>query len=88
MKRATITLPDDLEADLKDFMAHQEPAPSLTRLVQVALRRFLAEKRREQALELRELRPARHPFSITVAARGSGERDVSTDHDRHLATEG
>jgi len=83
MRRATIPIPDDLEA----FIAGQEPAPSLTRLVQTALRRFLTEKRRELAVAGRDLRPARGLLKITVAAHGSGERDVSIEHDRHLTTE-
>lgn len=87
MRRATITIPDDLEADLDAFMDAQDPAPSLTRLVQAALRHFLIDKNREQALKLRELHPASQAFRLTVAPRGSGERDVSEDHDRYIADE-
>lgn len=87
MRRATITIPDDLAADLDAFLADQEPKPSLTRLMQAALRRFLEEKRREQALKRREVLPARRPLAISVAAQGSGERQVSIDHDRYLAGE-
>lgn len=88
MRRATITIPDDLEADLDAFMRRQDPAPSLTRLVQSALRRLLAEKQREQALSLRMDHSAptpRGPVRFTVAEHGSGETDVSIDHDRHFA---
>lgn len=46
MKRATITLDDELEAMLEAYRTGQEVSPSLTSLVQVALRRFLSEGRR------------------------------------------
>jgi Arc/MetJ-type ribon-helix-helix transcriptional regulator len=41
MRRATITLPDDLEAEVEEYLAKQEAPPSLTSLIQAALRRFL-----------------------------------------------
>lgn len=44
MKRATVTLTDELEAELEAYRAGQEVPPSLTSLVQVALRSFLAER--------------------------------------------
>lgn len=82
MRRATITIPDDLEAELGSYMEAQDAAPSLTGIVETALRRFLAEKR----LESRQYRPPRRPFSITPAEQGSGHHDISLDHDRYLAT--
>lgn len=45
MRRATITLPDDLEAEVEEYLAKQEAPPSLTSLIQAALRRFLGERR-------------------------------------------
>ena len=84
MRRATITLPDDLASDVDTYLSGQDPAPSLTRLVQTALRRFLDEKRREHAFEIRGFRPARSPLRLTVPHDGSGESDVSVEHDRHL----
>ena len=45
MRRATITLPDDLEAEVEAYLAEQEAPPSFTALVQAALRRFLGERR-------------------------------------------
>jgi hypothetical protein len=39
-------LPDDLEAEVEDYLADQEAPPSLAALVQAALRRFLRESRR------------------------------------------
>ena len=83
MRRATITIPDDLEDELNSYMKDQEPPPSLTGLVEIALRRFL----RERQLESLQYRPARRPLSITPSERGSGRRDVSLNHDRHLAEE-
>ena len=84
MRRATITLPDDLASDLDSFLSSQDPAPSLTRLVQTALRRFLDEKRLERAFEVREFRPAQGPLRLTIPEQGSGESDVSVEHDRYL----
>jgi len=48
MRRATITLPDDLEAEVDSYLAEQEAPPSLTALVQAALRRFLGERRSQR----------------------------------------
>jgi metal-responsive CopG/Arc/MetJ family transcriptional regulator len=81
MRRATVTIPDDLETELDSYIKAQDAPPSLTGLVEVALRRFLQEKR----LESRQYRPARRPFSITPADKGSGRRDMSVEHDRYLA---
>ena len=41
MRRATITIPDDLEADLEAYLADQEVPPSLAAIAQTALREFL-----------------------------------------------
>jgi metal-responsive CopG/Arc/MetJ family transcriptional regulator len=80
MRRATITIPDDLEAEVERFLAEQEPEPSLTALVQTALRRYLDEA----GWTRRKFAPPTGPLSITSAA-GSGERDTSEEHDRVLA---
>jgi hypothetical protein len=80
MKRATITLPDDLEAELEAYLAQQKAPPSLTAVVQAALREYL----RAQALSLRDYRPAKGPLRITPAE-GSGATDVSINHDRYFA---
>lgn len=81
MRRVTITIPDDLETELISYMGALDAPHSLTGLVEVALRRFLEAKR----LESRQYRPARRPFSITPAEKGSGHHDVSAEHDRYLA---
>lgn len=81
MKRATITIPDDLERELDAFLQSQDAVPSLTAVLQAALRRYLEERR----LEAREFRAARGPLRVPVAPRGSGGDDGSSEHDRHLA---
>jgi hypothetical protein len=78
MKRATITIGGDLEEALQSFTSQQEVAPSLTALVQAALREYLA--RRGAAA------PA-HPLRITPAAKGSGQSDISLKHDRYFAAD-
>jgi hypothetical protein len=83
MRRATITIPDDLEADLTSYFKTQDVAPSLTGVVEIALRKFLKEKR----LETRQYRPAEQRLRITPAEKGSGRSDVSVEHDRYLAEE-
>lgn len=80
MKRATITIPDDLEEELEAFLRAQDAVPSLTSVVQAALRRYLEERR----LEAREFRAPRGPLRITPATEGSGGDDGSVHHDRHL----
>ncbi|CAN5594495.1 MAG: hypothetical protein ACR2N0_12950 [Rubrobacteraceae bacterium] len=81
MKRATITIPDELEARLDEYVRRQEVPPALTAVVQAALREFL-EKRDRFGGE-REFRP----FRITPVAEkdDKGERDVSINHDEYFA---
>ena len=81
MRRATITIPDDLDAELDVYMKEQDVAPSLTGLVEAALRRFLDEKRFESL----QYQPPRSSFRPAPAEKGSGLHDVSLDHDRYLA---
>jgi len=76
MKRATVTLPDDLARAVDSYLRAQEAPPSLTAVVQAALRQYLAD---------RGYLRARGPLSINPARRGSGRRDVSQAHDRYLA---
>lgn len=80
MRRATITIPEDLEEDLKRYLESQPARPSLAALVQTALRRFLAE----EELRKRDYRPAKGPLRIHPAARGSGLSDVAERHDTYL----
>jgi len=76
MKRATMTLPDDLAKAVDEYVAAQEAPPALTAVVQAALREYLRERG--------FLRPYR-PLKITPAPRGSGLPDVSVNHDRYFA---
>ena len=76
MKRATITIGDDLESSLEAYIRGQEAFPALTAVVQAALREFL--DRRGFSGPSKQLR-------ITPARKGSGRRDISVSHDRYLA---
>jgi hypothetical protein len=78
MKRATITLPDELEEALEAYQRSQDLPLPLTTLTQAALREYL---------EKRGFLPpsSGRSFGITPAACGSGTKDVSSEHDRYLA---
>jgi hypothetical protein len=76
MKRATMTLPDDLAQALETYTQAQEAPPSLTTVVQAALRQYLSD---------RGYLRARKPFKITPAPKGSGHRDISQNHDLYLS---
>jgi hypothetical protein len=76
MRRATVTISDDIEAALDSYIKQQEAAPSFTAVVQAALKEYLAG--RGYLAAARKLR-------ITPARKGSGSRDVSLRHDRYLA---
>ncbi len=78
MKRATITLPDDLEAALEDYQRAQDVPPALTSVTQAALKEYL--ERRGFLLD----RPFR-PFDVTPAGEDSGASDISENHDRYFA---
>lgn len=78
MKRATVTIPDDLARAVNSYVQAQEVPPALTAVVQVALREYLTERgylRRKNSLR------------ITPATRGSRRRDESQPHDRFLAAD-
>ena len=77
MKRATVTIPDDLAEAVESYVHAQEARPALTAVIQAALRQYLAD---------RGYLRARRPLRITPAKHGSGRRDVSQAHDRYLAT--
>jgi len=78
MKRATITLPDELERALEAYRRSQDLPLPLTAVTQAALREYL---------EKRGFLPptSGRTFGITPGGRGSGKRDVSREHDRYLA---
>jgi hypothetical protein len=71
-----MTFPDDLAKAVEKYLASQEAPPTLTTVVQAALRQYLAE---------RGFLRTRRTLSITPAETGSGRSDVSQHHDRHLA---
>jgi hypothetical protein len=74
MKRATLTIPDDLAEALEQYVQAQEVPPALTTVVQVALREYLRERG-----FLRTHRPLR------ISPKGnSGRSDVSQNHDLYL----
>jgi Arc/MetJ-type ribon-helix-helix transcriptional regulator len=76
MKRATMTLPDDLAEAVDHYVQSQEAPPSLTTVVQAALRQYLGE---------RGFLKVRQTLRINPAKQGSGRRNVSQEHDRYLA---
>jgi len=78
MKRASVTIPDDLAKAVDNYVQAQEARPALTAVIQAALRECLKERG-----YLRASRPLR----ITPAKRGSGRRNVSEAHDRYLTAE-
>ena len=76
MKRATITIPDDIAKAVARYVGAQEAPPPLTAVVQAALRHYLGD--RGYLTGGRALR-------IRRAERGSGRHDVSRAHDHYLA---
>ncbi len=76
MRRATVTIPDDLAKAVDKYVRDQEAPPALTAVVQSALRQFLTQ---------RGYLGRRRPLHITPAKPGSGLSDVSQEHDRYLA---
>lgn len=80
MKRATITIPDDLVAELEAYLESLDAPPSLTNILQAALRNFLID----QKLMARSFKPADKPFKLPVAEKGSGKSDISSNHDKYL----
>ena len=75
MKRATMTFPDDLAEAMDNYAQAQEVPPSLTTVVQTALREYLRGRG-----FLREYRP------LKITPKGnSGRSDVSINHDAYLA---
>jgi len=75
MKRATVTLPDDLTEAVENYVQAQEAPPALTAVLQAALREYLRE---------RGFLRGRRPFKITPKG-NSGRSDVSENHDAYLA---
>jgi len=79
MKRATVTIPDELEKAVDSYVRSQEAPPPLTAIIQAALR---------EHLEYRGyLRRTGRFLRIMPARKGSGRSDVSGEHDRYFANE-
>jgi hypothetical protein len=76
MRRATVTLTDELDAALNEYIRSLDAAPSLTAITQAALREFLAQRG--------YLRTQR-TFWLTPAEHGSGDPHASRDHNRSVA---
>jgi len=77
VKRVTVTISEDL-ADAVDRYARSHGArPAWTNIIQKAMREYLAERGCLQSRRALRIRPA---------SRGSGLRDVSEAHDRHVAS--
>jgi hypothetical protein len=74
MKRATITLPDDLAQAVDNYLQAQEAPPALTTVVQAALREYLRE---------RGFLRTHRPLKITPKG-NSGRSDISQNHDLYL----
>lgn len=75
MKRATMTLPNDLAEAVEDYQQSQEAPPALTTVVQAALREYLRERGFLRVRRTLRIRPAGR----------SGRHDVSQEHDAYLA---
>jgi hypothetical protein len=75
VKRATVTFPDDLAKAVDNYQQAQDAPPSLTNVVQAALREYLLQ---------RGFLASQRPFRITPIGR-SGRSDISREHDAYLA---
>ncbi|MEX2536837.1 MAG: hypothetical protein WD273_14675 [Trueperaceae bacterium] len=80
MRRVTVTLPDELERDINSYLSTQSTPPTLTAVMQVALRDFLRSQRRRE----REYRAGNFRLRLPKAERGSGKSDLSVNHDKYL----
>jgi hypothetical protein len=78
MRRATITIPDDLDRAIEAFQQDQPVPPSLTVLTQAALREYRAQ--RGYVLPRRTLRI--QPLPV-----GSGKSDVSINYDQYAGNQ-
>lgn len=76
MKRATITLSDDIAEAVEAYRRDQEALPALTAVAQAALREYLIQ---------RGYLSTHRTLAIRPAARGSGASDTSQEHDHYLA---
>lgn len=78
MKRATITIPDDLDSRIKEYTQGREDDTSLSAVVQAALEEYLDSHERSSARWLLDFTPIEEKDD-------AGEPDVSINHDKYLA---
>jgi hypothetical protein len=71
-----MTFSDDLAKAVQKYLASQEAPPTLTAVVQAALRQYLGERGFLRTRKILEIAPA---------PKSSGRSDVSQEHDRYLA---
>ena len=76
VRRATVTISDEIGFSLDAYIRRQEAAPPVTAVVHAALKEYLAR---------RGFAPGSRKLRITPARKGSGVRDASIEHDRYLA---
>ena len=74
MKRATVTLPDDLAEAVESYTRAQNVPPALTAVVQTALREYLRERGFLHTYRPLKLGPLGN----------SGRSDISVNHDLYL----
>ncbi|HEV3512845.1 MAG TPA: hypothetical protein VGS05_14160 [Candidatus Sulfotelmatobacter sp.] len=74
MKRATVTLPDDLADAVEEYTRAQNVPPAFTAVIQAALREYLRERGFFQTYRPLKLEPLGN----------SGRSDVSVNHDLYL----
>lgn len=73
MRRATITIPDDLEGELESYLERQEVRPSLASLAQTAIRQFVRGTDGSGLLES----VLRHRSEIRAVAEAHGATSIS-----------
>ncbi len=76
MKRATITIPDDLESRIKEYARSQEDNTSLSAVVRAALEEYLDNHERSSASWLLSFTPIEEKDD-------AGEPDVGVNHDTY-----
>jgi hypothetical protein len=81
VKRATVTIPDDLAAAVQGYVQSQKTPPPLTTVIRTALRQYVTGQDSTGSISSR----SGAPLQIRTARRGSGLRDVSQEPDRELA---
>ncbi|MDP9362682.1 MAG: hypothetical protein M3Q10_00370 [Chloroflexota bacterium] len=99
MKRATITISDDLDQALAEYGRDQDLPDDVDALVEAALRSLLADHGYLAPIRSFLITPIEHdvedvdrsnefpyrPFNITPLHREDGPTDISENHDRYFA---